>query len=355
MYVRPTTDITIGNFQFSGVHELRVKRSIHSYMDTASITIPSIARIIKKGKAAPTRVITGSQFTDGDPVIIKAGYNGVVTEFKGFVKRRNLQMPLTVECEGYSRQLRLNNNPITAYFASTTASELLRMAVGEIDGQRKKLPKKTTDITVQCPVDIPIHDVHLIEASGADICDYIKKLTYNTVSIYFIDPTTLWCGLVYTPYSQNTDPMGIGQVKYRLGYNVVKDNDLKERVPIEPVQVIMHNKLATGEHIFSTSQLKAARTKVKRIADHMPSVEWLQKIADEKEHRLNYTGYEGRINAFIEPYAQPGFKAYITEARYLEKNGTYIIESTEVIISPNGKPAAKRICEIGPKIGFGSN
>src|SRR4051812_34178084 len=103
------SDITIGKFRFSGVNELRIKTSLHSIIDTALINIPSVARIITNGKVVSENVITGNQFAEGDRVTIKLGYSGnMQTEFRGFVKRCDLNMPLQVECEGYSWQLRRN-------------------------------------------------------------------------------------------------------------------------------------------------------------------------------------------------------------------------------------------------------
>ena len=107
------SDISIGKpgvnqFRFTGVHELRIKRSIHNYTDTAIIQLPSIATLFtKNNSSSPKTVITGKQWNDGDPVTIKLGYNNEMhEEFKGFIKHRDLNMPLEIECEGYAYQLK---------------------------------------------------------------------------------------------------------------------------------------------------------------------------------------------------------------------------------------------------------
>ena len=64
---------------------------------------------------------------------------------------------------------------------------------------------------------------------------------------------------------------------------------------------------------------------------------------------MNYTGYEGTINTFLDPYAAPGYKVYITDSRYPERNGTYIIEN---VATRFGVTGARRTIEIGPQIGF---
>ena len=99
------SDITIGQFRFSGVNDVRISKSIHGIVDSALIKIPSIARVVKGGNTNPNPVITGKQFNNGDPVVIKLGYNGVLhTEFVGFVKRRNLNMPLEATQKPHSLQ-----------------------------------------------------------------------------------------------------------------------------------------------------------------------------------------------------------------------------------------------------------
>ena len=86
----PGSEITIGQFRFSGAHEVRIKQSLHSIVNTATIQIPSVAKIIRDGKMNPKGIITGKQFNDGNEVTIRLGYNNdLKTEFKGFVKRRN--------------------------------------------------------------------------------------------------------------------------------------------------------------------------------------------------------------------------------------------------------------------------
>lgn len=328
--------ITIGKFRFSGVYEVRVKRGLHSISDTGIIKIPSIG-VVKYKNGDVQRGITSSRFNEGDAVKIELGYNGrLKTEFEGFLKRMNLNTPLELECEGYVRQLRLNNTK-NAYYAHTTAKDLLQVAVAG------------TDITVDCPDNIPLSDIRLINASGADICEHIKKSAEGALSIFFKEPKVLYCGLTYTGIAKDTSGLHVGDVKIRLGYNVLKDNGLKEHNATDPVQVILKGKLPTGEHVFSASQLKNAAAKLRRTIKHLPDAEYIKKIAQEIEWRKNYKGYEGTVTAFLEPFCLPGYRVYITDSRYKQRDGTYMCESTEVTFGTSG---ARRIIEIGPKVGF---
>ena len=357
------SSVTIGSydgshqdFSFSGVHEVRIKKSIHSVNESATLIIPSIAKYIPANGTMPITVVTGTQFKDGDPITISLGYNGVMNdEFVGFVKRRDLAMPLVVECEGYVRRLRLNNDISFTSKTPTTAKALLELAC------------KDTGISVQCDVDFPLVGIRFVHFNGLQICDSIKEASDHTLTIFFITPTTLWCGLTYTAYAAGgagTTPLsltdgrknvtgtsffGLPGVGYELGWNTVKDNQLKMKIPSEPIQVIFKGKLATGALLNMASKATYAKNKLQKLLSHVPDNNTMAKFAQEKEYNLNYIGYEGKVTGFLQPYALPGYNAYIVDARYPELNGTYVIESTEVQFGVRG---ARRICEIGPKVGF---
>ena len=336
-----TSDITIGNFQFSGVNEVYIQRSLHSITDTAIIKIPSIGKIITGNKSLPGTVITGKQFSDGDPVTIKLCYNGnLQTEFIGFVKRRNLNMPLEIECEGYSWLLRRNN--IQRFEKQISIKDLLTLAISGINGY---------EINIECGIDLSLEKVYMQNRSGFDILNDLSRYTDNCLTCFFIQPNTLWCGLLYTATARGDNALNMGQVSYRLGYNVVKNNNLKERLTEnDPVQIQYNSKISGGDIISQTSDVYANFVRIQgKVLNTVKDATALKQLANEKAYQLNYSGYEGSINAFLQPYASPGYTANVTDDRYPERNGTYIIESTEVYFGVNG---ARRIIELGPQLGF---
>jgi len=341
-----SSDITIGNFQFSGVNEVRIQRSIHSLTDKAVIKIPSIARVINKGKANAEDIITGDQFSDGDPVVIKLGYNGnLLTEFEGFVKRRNLDMPLEVECEGYS--LLLRRNQLNAFYPTISIKDYLLAAVSGLENNY--------NINVLCGLEFNLGNVFFDNISGIEALNNLSKYTDGSLTCFFIQPDTLWCGLVYTPYANGDDPFNnsgtTNMISYRLGYNALKENSLKERISEnDPVKVIYSKKLANGHILSQASDVypKYVR-KHSRTLNHLRDAATLKMLANEQAYKLNYSGYEGNINGFLQPNTLPGYRVYITDDRYPERNGNYLTESTEVHFGVNG---ARRIVEAGPLNGF---
>ena len=133
----------------------------------------------------------------------------------------------------------------------------------------------------------------------------------------------------------------------RLGYNVIKDNGLKERIVDDPVFVSINGVMATGEQLQTASEVKSEERKEKHVLNVVPDLATMKKFANERANQLNYPGYEGYINAFLQPFCLPGYSANIVDARYPERNGLYLIESTEVSFGVNG---ARRKIGIGPKI-----
>jgi hypothetical protein len=75
----------------------------------------------------------------------------------------------------------------------------------------------------------------------------------------------------------------------------------------------------------------------------------MQMMANEKQYEVNYAGYEGSINTFLQPFCAPGWIANIMDARYPTRNGKYMIEGTDIIYGMKG---ARIKVDIGPQLGF---
>jgi len=104
------------------------------------------------------------------------------------------------------------------------------------------------------------------------------------------------------------------------------------------------NKISQSSDVFDTT----VHT-YNRILNQVNSTRTLKMLADEKAYQLCYSGFEGKLNAFLQPFASPGDIAVIDNPQNIDQNGNYLIESTEVTFGPKG---ARRIIEIGPRMGF---
>jgi hypothetical protein len=333
------SQIVIGKFLFSGVHDVRITRGIHSLVETAVLQLPSIAKVDSALKTSPETVVTGRQFKEGDPVTIKIGYNGHPnTEFVGFVKERDLGIPLTVTCEGYSWLLRRNTVNISEH--SITVEDYLKQAVAAID--------PAYSISVVCTVDISLHKIKVI-GTAMDAINLLVKVTDNCLSCFFIKPDTLWCGLVYSSYTKGVDIFKAGKVSYRLGYNIPVDNNLNEKsADDDQVQVKYLKRLSDGTRVEESSNeyLHFIRTH-RKLLGHVYTPHSLQALANEKAAQLSYAGFEGYLTSLLEPMVGVGYLAKMEDSRYNDQTGHFLVESVETRFGLKG---GRRRVGLGPKL-----
>ncbi len=327
--------ITIGKFQFSGVNEVTISRSMLNLSDTATIKIPREGKILKDGKII--RIETGNLFNDGDRVAIELGYNDELhTEFDGFVINQSLSTPLEISCEGYIRQLR-QNKPETKFEKEIKVSKQLALATGG------------TDITVNVADDFNLINTNFGTLTGGKICEQISKASAGSLSMFFIEPKKLWCGFVYVPYSLGTNPFPINEVAFKIGYNCIKDNKLKIKTPSDIVKYSLEFTTVSGTKKIVESDSTKVKTAESVQVSFIEDTGVVKKMANEKQYSKNYSGYEGTITGFLQPFCQPGYIASISDRSYKERDGKYLIVSTRVTFGMRG---ATREIGLGPLLGF---
>lgn len=323
--------ITIGRYHFQSVHEVVVNRSIHSFIDNCLIKIPASARLRFEGEKPTESIIDAGQirqtadlFTVGDAVTVQLGYNGdLKTEFKGFVKRVNFTSPLEIECEGYSYQLKQKN--INKSWASISLKGLLN----EITSG--------TSITLSEHIpDVKLNNVFFRNIPADQVLNWLQDKLLMTVYFNFSE---LYAGLAYAPYK--------GVVKYKLGWNTVKGDELKyhlasdTKIKIKAIYVRPDNsrlEVEVGDSEGSTRTV---------FITHVRTIDELRAAAENKLNMYKYNGYSGKITAFLQPFAEHGYKAVLEDDRFPERSGSYMIESVQVQFGTQG---ARRVCEIGVKV-----
>lgn len=291
------------------------KRSIDDYSDSAKIQVPAIAMLKTKGDVYE-KVETGLQFKEGAKVEIKAGYDGKnVTRFKGFIRRINFSVPIEIECEGYSFLLRKKLNITKSYPSGTKMKKILTDLV---DGTEIKLSKLIPDVTIESPVIFK-------NASGTQVLDWFKERMAQTV---YFNYDELYVGLRETELKATK--------KFRLGWNVVKDNDLKfnDKKEHAEVKFLLQQRNSDGSYTKETFDSKFTSTQVKRIYVRLDPA-YLQKMAEDAKAKFVNKGYEGMITAFGVPYMEPGMGAGIEDPRYTTRAATYFTEAVEFDFTKN--------------------
>jgi len=311
-----TANIKIGPYKAFKPTSVNWKRSVDSYSDSSLIKIPAICMLKSSGDTY-TRVESSLQFKEGMKVEVAGGYDGNnVTRFKGFIRRINFTVPCEIECEGYSYQLRLKLDINKVYAAGVKMKTILTDLVAGTD---IKLSDKIPDVTISTAVVFK-------RASGTQVLDWLKEKMLQTV---YFNYDVLYVGLKETEIKKT--------VRFRLGWNVIKDNDLKFNSNKEHAQVKIEiqQREKNGQFKSAVYQSKFTNTLVKRIHVRLDD-SYLAKMAQAYKASLLGTGYEGLITAFAIPVVEPGMVAALEDPRYNERHSSNFIEEVEGSLGPGG-------------------
>jgi hypothetical protein len=317
--------IEIGKFANVKPYMVKVSKSMYDYVDRCTIKVPLTARIVREGKVMTQSAETAKQFEEGDKVLVKMGYNGILnTEFEGFISRINFTSPLEIECEGYSFQLR--KVQLEGTVKNIELKDLLKkLIVG-------------TDIVLD--ENIPgfvIGKMVLDGKNGCQILESIRGASKQLIRFYF-KGNVLWGGHQIVNVKEN--------VKYRLGWNVIKDGQLKQRKQVNQNVIVNWVGIkADGSKVQSKSgKIGVVKTSISHVFTDKGSLEMLSE-ADRR--RNSFDGYEGKITAFGSPFCEPNYNAVIDDEKFKERSGQYVVESAEVTYGMGG---FRRTVGIGAKL-----
>jgi|RhiMetdeSRZDD1v2_1073273.scaffolds.fasta_scaffold04435_22 hypothetical protein len=295
---------------------IKWKRSVTDYSDTAVIKLPAIA-MLKKNADEYARVETGLKFQEGLQVEIACGYNGTnMKRFQGFIRRISPTVPLEIECEGYSYELRKKQGFNKSYKAGTKLKTLLNDL---LHGTSIKLSKSIPDITIQSPFSFS-------QKKGTDVLDWLKEKMLMTVYFNFDE---LYVGPHYTELKKT--------VKLQMGWNVIQDNELKfkEKKELAEVRIQVSQKQKNGKKESTEHDSKFGNTKQIKLGIRLDEAT-RKMIAEDQKKRLVNRGYEGAVTTFLNPYAEPAMAAQIDDKKYPDRTGKYFIEAVEGDYSSGG-------------------
>lgn len=319
MYVKLQGHIIINRqdgrkLSFTAFNSVEIEKDMFKINSSCKIKIPISCRLEYKGSERSESVQTTKQFSRGDKITVSLGYSGTLyKEFTGFIYRLNYKTPLEIECEGYEYLLR--SACATKTWAKTTMKEVLEYL---ITGTEIKLYDSVPDVSFTKFI-IPANMTKL------EALQMVKE-KYG-LTIFFMD-NTLYAGLAYT--------LDRGTVKYRLGWNTIKDGDLKYRnaddvsLKIKAVWVKPDNTKLEAE----VGDPKGSQRTL--FFYNVSSKAELEKLAKEEIKKYKYSGYEGNITTFLQPFAQPGMKGELQDPKFSERAGTYYITSVKTKADRNG-------------------
>lgn len=315
------SEIKIGGVSFKSVHEVRIKRSIYNLAATAVIKLP-VTAVLKHTGEPPAHIETAKAIKVGQRVEIRLGYDGRFnTEFAGYVKRLNYKVPLEIECEDEYYLTRWKNCLFSQ--KETTLKQCLNTI----------LP----DIKIAYCADLTLKNFVINNKPGNWVLGLLKK-EYG-LTVFFDLQGALYAGKAYDVQAET--------VKYRLRYNVIRDDDLKYQFAQDvklKVKAVCYYK--DGTRIEGEIGQEGGETKTLYFYDVKDAGE-LKSLAGQELKRHSFDGYRGKIETFLFPYALPGMVAALDDPIYQERSGNYYIESTETTFGTGG---ARRSVEIGIKV-----
>lgn len=292
------------------------KRSVTDYSDTATIKLPAVAMLKKQGDVYE-RIETGLQFKEGLQISIACGYDGKnPVRFKGFIRQIKPNVPLEIECEGYSYLLR----KIQAFNKSYKAGTKMKTVLTDlVNGTPIKLSRDIPDVTIESAANFS-------GKSGIQVLDWFKEQMLMTVYFNFDE---LYVGLKYTDFKKT--------IKLRLGWNVVEDNELKynPRKELTEVNISLSTKQKDGKTQYADPKSKGNGGKQVKMNVRLDNAT-LKKVQDDQKKKLLNRGYEGALTAFLVPFAEPAMAVDIEDPKYPARAGKYFIEAVEGEFSSGG-------------------
>lgn len=322
MYI-VSIEVEIGGKRFERVHSVEIKESIERVGKTAVIKLPTTARLERAGQFV-SEVETAKTFATGDPVVVRMGYDGDLREeFRGFVRRIAPETPLELECEDLVYVL--NRRRLQKGFRSVNLEGLLAYI---LDGTG-----------VEVVTDIPQINFTTFSFKNVTAAEALKKLAGDYgLRIYFSGYGRLVVGLAST-----TDGT---LVKYTAGRNVIKHS--LEWVDEDDVRLKVKAVSVSKDNVFTRAEAGDPEGEVRTIYFYDLALgEDLAERALQELTKFKYSGYRGKLTAFLLPVCAIGNTARFRDENFLNREGDYLVEEVVTTLSTSG---GRRSVKLGLKL-----
>lgn len=312
--LRPFANITIGDLFFDFLNSVEVSSSWDSLTDTGTIVLPGK---LKKGGQT---LIAGQNnlFKRGDSVEISLGYYPRLARiFTGYISGVVPDSPLVVKVEDSAYLFKQKS--ITVSFETTNLKNLLAKLC--------PIPFET--------VDAELGSLRLTRVNFAQVLEELRN-TYGIVS--FVRDGTLYCGLAYWPDQRVDHSLSFQKniISSSLEYQRADDIQIK----VKAISILPNNKkieIEVGDPDGAQKTLNFYNLSEKE----------LKEAAEREFPRLKYEGYRGSLTTFGEPAVKHGDGITLTDAKFPERAGTYLVDEVVTSLSMNG---FRQTIKLGPKI-----
>ncbi len=293
---RLSSDIMIGRYRITGVHEVEVRSSWDELTDTCTLKFPRRADWLGQNLASGAAPL----LKRNDPVIVNLGYDDDNRQvFQGYISKLTAEIPVVIECQDTAYLLK--QNTVTKAYKEVELSTLLKDI----------LPS-------QVPFEAPavrLGQFRITNATPAKVLAYLKD---NYLIKSWFRGGWLYAGLAYVPELQRTHVLRFERnvVDHQLEYLRKEDVRIKlKAISMKPDNEKIEIELGDDEGEQRT------------IYFYDVSEADLRNLAEEEIELLRYEGYRGSLTTFLAPHIQHGDVVDLRSEAYPERDGRYFVKA----------------------------
>jgi hypothetical protein len=318
-------DITIGSYRFDKVVSVRVNSSWKTLGDTATIVLPGLKGLLAR------KTKQGNGIRHGDAVVIKLGYNGILTtEFTGFVKLVRPNIPMVIECEDYLYKLRSKMLENKYCPSLTTALNLVKEAVPEI------------------VIDRDVLDINLgflrLDYSAATL---LQKFQRDFNFACYFRGNVLYVGLA--PYLKTTGQKKVNfYIRYSAPGNVINTDLIYYHYDQVKIRILAIGVKRKGNKNYRIeANVGDADGELRHVVYwDIDNRKELIELAKWDLASVKFEGYQGTITAFGWPNVRHSDIVYFKDELFPERAGEYFVDE---VITSSGRDGFRREIRLGEK------
>jgi len=329
-------EITIGNYRFRQVNEVRIEKSWKQIGATCTIKLPKHVRT----NELETKTLE-DYIKTGDRVQVRLRYLGLQerVEFEGYVSRIKPNIPFEIECEDDVYWMK--RTPIMKTWpkeVKATLTTVTKYIIGEVN---RLYPQAGLRLSSNLPLVNFTNEKGFTIQAGNNAATALEKIRETFGLVSYLKGNELFSGLSY----QKT----YGRVKHSMAWNIISSDltyrkESDTRIRIKPVGFRKNNTKVETQQIVGDADGELKTIHYLNITTEAE----LLTLAKNDLKKYKYEGFEGGFETFLYPYAEPLMITDLTDPQYNgARDGSYIIDS---VVTTFGIGGARREIEPGIKL-----
>jgi len=328
-------DITIGNYRFRQVNEVRIEKGWREIGSKCVIKLPRHVRTPQLETKSIEDVLA-----TGDAVSVKLKYLGLTEheEFNGYVSKLKPNIPFEIECEDVVYWMK--RTPIVKTWKKEDKATLKTVVKYIVDQVNTQHPQAQLTLSNKLPDVNFTNEKGFTMPAGNNAATALEKIRESFGLASYLRGRELFTGLSYQ--------LTYGRVKHSLAWNVIESNlsyrkDDDTRIRIKPIGFRLNNTKIETEQIIGDKDGEQKTVHYYNVSSEAELV----KLAKNDLQKYKFEGFEGGIETFLYPFAEPLMICDLQDPIYNgARDGSYIIDSVTTTFGYRG---ARREIELGIK------